>query len=86
MSSDPTNGGAGHSLRAHSTWANRTELQDVEEFPLLLSSGDVRALIDVARQQGVSAVGLARQLVTDYLQRTRGAVRATTNSPGRTYP
>jgi hypothetical protein len=72
--------------RAQSRWADRTESQDVEEFPLLLSSSDVRDLIDVARQQGVSAVGLARQLVTDYLRRTRGTVRATTNSAGRTYP
>ena len=84
MASDATNGRAGHSLRAYSTWADRTEPQEIEEFPLLLSSGDVRDLIEVARRQGVSAAGLARQLVIDYLGRTRGVARAGTDSTGGT--
>jgi len=84
MTSDATHGRAGHSLRAYSTWADRTEPEVIEEFPLLLSSGDVRALTEAARQQGVSAVGLARQLVIDYLLRTWGVARARTDSTGGT--
>jgi hypothetical protein len=80
MTSNATNERAGHSLRAYSTWTACTEPQDIEEFPLLLSSGDVRDLIEAARQQGVSAAWLARQLVIDYLERTRGAARARTDS------
>lgn len=45
---------------------------DVEEFPVLLQSGDVRELIAAARQLGLSATGLARLLVRSYLRRTRG--------------
>ena len=41
--------------------------QDVEEFPLLLKASEVRELIEVARQQGLSAAGLARCLIRDYL-------------------
>ena len=80
MFSDHTNG------RGRSTWAGRSERLEIEEFPLLLSSDDVRALIDVARQQGTSAVGLARQLVIDYLRQTCGAARATIHLAERTEP
>jgi hypothetical protein len=45
---------------------------DVEEFPVLLQSGDVRELIAAARQLGLSATGLARLLVRNYLRKTRG--------------
>ena len=44
---------------------------DLEEFPVLLHSGDVRELIAAARQLGFSATGLARVLVRSYLRRTR---------------
>jgi len=45
---------------------------DLEEFPVLLQSGDVRELIAAARQLGLSATGLARLLVRNYLRRSRG--------------
>jgi hypothetical protein len=41
--------------------------EDIEEFPLLLQGGDVRDLIDAARQEGLTAAGLARRLISDYL-------------------
>jgi len=44
---------------------------DLEEFPVLLHSGDVRELIAAARQLGLSPTGLARVLVRSYLRRTR---------------
>lgn len=50
----------------------RDETDDLEEFPVLLQSCDVRELIEAARKQGLSATGLARRLVRDFLQRTRG--------------
>jgi hypothetical protein len=40
----------------------------VEEFPLLLQSADLTALSEVARQQGLTAAGLARRLICDYLR------------------
>jgi len=43
---------------------------DLEEFPVLLQSGDVSELIAVAKQLGLSATGLARILVRSYLRRT----------------
>ncbi|MFN0021727.1 MAG: hypothetical protein ACKVP0_26060 [Pirellulaceae bacterium] len=43
---------------------------DLEEFPVLLQSRDVRELIAAARQLGLSATGLARVLVRSYLRRT----------------
>jgi hypothetical protein len=86
MSSDTTNGGAGDSFRADSTRAALTDPHDIEEFPLLLTSGDVRALIEVARRQGLTAAGLARRLVADYLRRTQGAFRARNESSGATVP
>jgi hypothetical protein len=73
MPGDATNGRIGDSLRADSTWPALADLEDIEEFPLLLTSADVRALIDVAHRQGLSAAGLARRLITDYLRRNRGA-------------
>lgn len=45
---------------------------DIEEFPLLLPSHDVSALVREAQRQGVTAVGLARRLIGDYLRRPRG--------------
>jgi hypothetical protein len=86
MASDAMNGPPGHSLRAYPTWAARTESEDIEEFPLLLSSSEVSALIEAARRQGISAAGLARQLVIDYLGRTRGVARAGTDTTGRSWP
>jgi hypothetical protein len=40
---------------------------DVEEFAVLLRTSEVRELIDQAQQQGLSAAGLARHLICDYL-------------------
>jgi hypothetical protein len=72
MSSDPTSGGTGDSLGADSTWPALTDPEDIEEFPLLLTSSEVSALIEAARRQGLTAAGLARRLVADYLRRTWG--------------
>jgi hypothetical protein len=47
------------------------ETEDIEEFPLLLQSRDVRDLIDAARQEGLTAAGLARRLIRDYLHHVR---------------
>ena len=47
------------------------ENTDVEEFPLLLQPDEVRELIAAARQEGLSAAGLARYLIRDYLLWTR---------------
>jgi hypothetical protein len=49
----------------------RHDIDEIEEFPLLLRSGDVTALIAAARQQRISAVGLVRRLIGDYLRQTR---------------
>ena len=49
---------------------------DLEEFPVLLQSCDVRELIEAARNRGLSATGLARRLVCDFLRRTRGVLAA----------
>jgi hypothetical protein len=73
MPGDATNGRIGDSLRADPTWPAPADPQDIEEFPLLLTSADVRALIDAAGRQGLSAAGLARRLIVDYLRRNRGA-------------
>jgi hypothetical protein len=48
------------------------ETDDLEEFPVLLQSCDVRDLIEAARNRGLSATGLARRLVRDFLRRIRG--------------
>ena len=45
---------------------------DIEEFPLLLQSDEVRELIEAARPQGLCAAGLARLVIRDYLRRRRG--------------
>ena len=50
----------------------RDETDDLEEFPVLLQSCDVRDLIEAARKRGVSASGLARRLVRAFLRQTRG--------------
>jgi hypothetical protein len=52
----------------------RHDSDEIEEFPLLLKSGDVTALIAAARQQGISAVGLVRRLIADYLRQTRSTL------------
>lgn len=59
---------------ADSTCVSIDDTDDLEEFPVLLQSGDVRDLIEAARQRGLSATRLARDLVRDYLRRTRGIV------------
>jgi hypothetical protein len=41
--------------------------EDIEEFPLLLQPSEVRELVEAARQEGLSATGLARCLIRDYL-------------------
>ena len=46
---------------------------DIEEFPVLMCSEDVSELIEVARWQGVTAAGIVRGLIRDYLQRLRAA-------------
>ena len=45
--------------------------EDLEEFPLLLRSDDATALIEAAGQQGLTAAGLTRRLICDYLRQTR---------------
>jgi hypothetical protein len=57
---------------ADSTCPEKDETDDLEEFPVLLQSCDVRELIEAARKRGISASGLARRLVRDFLRRTRG--------------
>jgi hypothetical protein len=46
---------------------------DIEELPVLMCSEDVSELIQVARRQGVTAAGIVRGLIRDYLQRLRAA-------------
>jgi hypothetical protein len=48
------------------------ETDDLEVFPVLLQSDDVRELIEAAQKRGLSATGLARRLVHQFLLRTRG--------------
>jgi hypothetical protein len=55
-----------------STYLAIDDPDDLEEFPVLLQSCDVRDLIEAARKRGLSATGLARGLVRDFLRRTRG--------------
>jgi len=50
---------------ADSTLLAIDDSDDLEEFPVLLQSCDVRELIAAARQLGLSATGLARLLVRD---------------------
>jgi hypothetical protein len=50
------------------------ETEDIEEFPLLLQSGDVRDLIDAARQEGLTAAGLARRLICDHLHQVHSTL------------
>ena len=49
----------------------KDDTDDLEEFPVLLQSGDVRDLIEAARKRGLSGTALARRLVRDFLRRTR---------------
>ena len=48
------------------------ETDDLEVFPVLLQREDVRDLIEAAQKRGLSATGLARRLVHQYLARSRG--------------
>jgi hypothetical protein len=41
--------------------------EDIEEFPLLLQTADVSALIKIAARQGHCAASLARRVIHDYL-------------------
>ena len=52
----------------------RHDIDEIEEFPLLLKSSDVTALIAVARQHGISAVGLVRRLIGDFLRQTQSTL------------
>ena len=58
---------------AASSLAN-DDTDDLEEFPVLLQSCDVRDLIEAAQKRGLSATGLARRLVRDFLRRSRGVL------------
>jgi hypothetical protein len=44
---------------------------DIEEFPLLLRTADVSALIEIAARQGLCAASLARRVIHDYLLQNR---------------
>jgi hypothetical protein len=59
---------------------------DIEEFPLQLQCEDVRALVETARREGLSAAGLARRLIGDYLRQTRSTVLVKNVSAGRNHP
>lgn len=54
-------------LEVHSSEPTVDDNNDVEAFPLLLQPSEVRELIEAARQEGLSAAGLARYLIRDYL-------------------
>jgi hypothetical protein len=43
------------------------DTDEIEEFPLLLQSGDVSTLIEAARRQGLCAASLARQVIHEYV-------------------
>jgi hypothetical protein len=58
------------------------ETDDLEVCPVLLQSEDVRDLIEAAQKRGLSATGLARRLVHQYLLRTRGILFVANLSPG----
>jgi hypothetical protein len=58
-------------LEVYSSELTLDDNRDVEEFPLLLQPDEVRELIAAARQEGLSAAGLARYLIRDYLLWTR---------------
>jgi hypothetical protein len=62
------------------------DTEDIEEFPLLLPSGDVRALIEAARLQGLTAPGLARRLIGDYLHQMQSSLPGGTSPEGRSHP
>jgi hypothetical protein len=61
------------------------DAEDVEEFPLQLQCEDVRALIETARHEGLSAAGLARRLIGDYLRQTRSTALVKNISAGRSH-
>jgi hypothetical protein len=62
------------------------DVEDVEEFPLQLQCEDVRALIETARHEGLSAAGLARRLIGDYLRRSRSTLQIRNGSAERSHP
>jgi hypothetical protein len=59
---------------ADSSFGEQDATDDLEEFPVLLQSGDVRDLIEAAAKRGLSAPALARRLVRDFLRQTRGVL------------
>jgi hypothetical protein len=58
------------------------ETDDLEVFPVLLQSRDVRDLIEAAQKRGLSATGLARRLVRQYLVRTQDILFVTSMPAG----
>jgi hypothetical protein len=64
----------------------KDETDDLEEFPLLLQSGDVRDLIEAAAKRGLSAPALTRRLVRDFLRRTRGILLVSNTSTSERRP
>jgi hypothetical protein len=83
MIGDYRNGRFGDRLRQDSSWPDFSDSLDVEEFPLLLTTSDVRALIDAAGRQGISPAAFARRVITDFLERTGGSACATHRAAGR---
>jgi hypothetical protein len=59
----------------------KDETDDLEEFPVLLPSHDVRDLIEEARKRGLSATRLARRLVRNFLRQSQGILSAGKISP-----
>jgi len=45
--------------------------QDVDEVPILLCRSEMRELVEAARQEGLTAAGLGRYLIREYLLWTR---------------
>jgi len=70
-------------IRANSSQAALDNIKDIEEFPLLLQSSDVTALIETARQQGLTAAGLARRLIREYLRQARSTLLVGNTSEGK---
>ena len=81
--SDPMKEWANDTCGANASQPALHDTEDIEEFPLLLQSGDVMALLEVARQEGLTAAGLARRLIGDYLRQTRSTLLVRNSSEGR---
>ena len=50
------------------------DAKEIEEFPLLLNSSEVSALIEAARRQGLCAASLARRVIHQYLLETQSSL------------